>query len=160
MYVATLSNVQAKLSNHGQSASGISFKSQFLYLLVYITRYLDLLWTFYRSDMLYNTFFKIVFIAAQTYTVYLMLKDYKPTVDPNNDTFRVEYLLGASAILAILFPYKYTLTEVCLEDFRCASLLELTLTCYRSSGLSPSGLNPSQSFHNSSCCNELEKQKR
>ena len=68
--------------------------------------------------MLYQTFFKIIFIAAQTYTIYLMLKDYKPTVDPNNDTFRVEYLLGASAILAILFPYKYTLTEVCLEDFR------------------------------------------
>jgi len=68
--------------------------------------------------MLYQTFFKIIFIAAQTYTIYLMLKDYKPTVDPNNDTFRVEYLLGASAILAILFPYKYKLTEVCLEDFR------------------------------------------
>jgi len=88
---------------------------------VYIARYLDLLWTFYRPDMLYNTTFKIVFIAAQTYTIYLMLKDYKPTIDPNNDTFRVEYLLGASAILAILFPYKYTLTEVCLEDLRSTS---------------------------------------
>lgn len=73
--------------------------------------------------MLYNSFFKIVFIAAQTYTIYLMLKDYKPTVDPNNDTFRVEYLLGISAILAILFPYKYTLTEVCLEDLQFASLM-------------------------------------
>jgi len=63
--------------------------------------------------MMYNTSFKIIFIAAQTYTVYLMLKDYKPTVDPNNDTFRVEYLLGGSAVLAILFPYKYIPTEVC-----------------------------------------------
>lgn len=79
---------------------------------MYITRYLDLLKTFYLPDMLYNTFFKIVFIAAQTYTVYLMLKEYKPTVDPNNDTFRVEYLLGGSAVLAILFPYKYTILEV------------------------------------------------
>lgn len=114
--------IQVKLSNHEQSASGISFKSQFLYLLVYITRYLDLLWTFYRFDLLYLVTFKIVFISAQTYTIYLMLKDYKPTVDPNNDTFRVEYLLGASAILAILFPYKYTLSEVRLEDFRCTSL--------------------------------------
>ncbi len=122
MYVAASFEVQAKLSNHGQSASGISFKSQFLYLLVYITRYLDLLWTFY-SGTLYNTCFKIVFIAAQTYTVYLMLKDYKPTIDPNNDTFRVEYLLGTSAILAILFPYKYTLSEVCLEKTFGAPLL-------------------------------------
>jgi len=94
------------------SASGISFKSQFLYLIVYVTRYLDLLWTFYKTDNLYNTAFKIVFIASSSYTVYLMLNDYKPTHDPNQDTFKVQYLLGASAVLAILFPYKYTITEI------------------------------------------------
>lgn len=95
-----------------QSASGISFKSQFLYLLVYVTRYLDLFWTFYLPQNLYNTTFKIVFIASSAYTVYLMLNDYKPTHDPNLDTFKVQYLLGASAVLAILFPYKYTFSEV------------------------------------------------
>lgn len=62
--------------------------------------------------MVYNTVYKVIFIAAQAYIVYLMLKDYKPTVDPNNDTFRVEYLLGGSAVLAILLPYKYTIAEV------------------------------------------------
>lgn len=41
-----------------------------------------------------------------------MLNDYKPTHDPNLDTFKVQYLLGASAVLAILFPYKYTFSEV------------------------------------------------
>lgn len=41
-----------------------------------------------------------------------MLNDYKPTHDPNLDTFKVQYLIGASAILAILFPYKYNFTEV------------------------------------------------
>jgi len=41
-----------------------------------------------------------------------MLNDYKPTQDPNLDTFKVQYLLGASAVLAILFPYKYTFTEI------------------------------------------------
>ena len=41
-----------------------------------------------------------------------MLNDFKPTHDPNLDTFKVQYLLGASAVLAILFPYKYTLSEV------------------------------------------------
>ncbi|KIV98966.1 uncharacterized protein PV09_09296 [Verruconis gallopava] len=94
------------------SASGISFKTQFLYLLVYITRYLDLLWTFYRPSSLYNTIFKIIFLASSAYTVYLMLNDYKPTHDPNNDTFKVQYLLGFSAVMAILFPYKYTITEI------------------------------------------------
>lgn len=96
-----------------QSASGVSFKSQFLYLLVYITRYIDLL---YDPGSLYNIIFKIVFLASQTYIIYLMLNDYKPTHDPNLDTFKVEYLLGFSAVMGILFPYFYTPTEV-LRDF-------------------------------------------
>ena len=41
-----------------------------------------------------------------------MLNDYKPTHDPNVDTFRVHYLLIGSAVLAILFPYKYTSAEI------------------------------------------------
>jgi hypothetical protein len=41
-----------------------------------------------------------------------MLNDYKPTHDPNLDTFKVQYLLGLSAILAVLFPEKYTPHEV------------------------------------------------
>lgn len=41
-----------------------------------------------------------------------MLNDFKPTHDPNIDTFKVQYLLGGSAVLAILLPYKYQLAEV------------------------------------------------
>ncbi|KAI9722394.1 MAG: hypothetical protein M1812_001866 [Candelaria pacifica] len=41
-----------------------------------------------------------------------MLNDYKPTHDPNVDTFKVQYLLGGSAALAILFPYRYNFTEI------------------------------------------------
>lgn len=41
-----------------------------------------------------------------------MLNDYKPTHDPNIDTFKVQYLLGGSAVLAVLFPYRYEFTEV------------------------------------------------
>lgn len=41
-----------------------------------------------------------------------MVNDYKPTHDPGIDTFKVEYLLGGSAILAVLFPYEYTFSEV------------------------------------------------
>ena len=113
-----------------QSCSGISFKSQALYLIVYATRYLglqfspqicllfkahcppiDIFWTF-TSGSVYNTTFKLLFLAAQSYTVYLMLNDYKPTHDPNIDTFKVQYLLGGSAVLAVLFPYRYQVTEV------------------------------------------------
>lgn len=41
-----------------------------------------------------------------------MLNDYKPTHDPNIDTFKVQYLLGGSAVLAVLVPYRYEFAEV------------------------------------------------
>ncbi|KAK7457341.1 ER lumen protein retaining receptor [Colletotrichum acutatum] len=81
------------------SCSGISFKSQALYFLVYITS-------------LWNLIFKILFISSQGYIVYLMTTAYKPTNDPNQDTFRVQYLLGGAAALAIIFPYSYTFWEI------------------------------------------------
>ena len=71
----------------------------------------DLFWSFTNSA--YNTIFKLLFIASSAYTLYLMLNDYKPTHDPNIDTFKVQYLVGGSAVLALLFPHTYTFFEVC-----------------------------------------------
>ncbi|KAI9902215.1 hypothetical protein N3K66_004032 [Trichothecium roseum] len=90
------------------SCSGISFKSQALYLFVYVTRYLDL----FTTDSIYNVVFKVLFIASQSYIIYLMTNAYKPTNDPNVDTFRVQYLLAGAAVLALVFPYKYTPKEI------------------------------------------------
>ncbi|PKY03985.1 ER lumen protein retaining receptor [Aspergillus campestris IBT 28561] len=92
------------------SCSGLSFKSQVLYLVVFVTRYLDLFWAF--TDSLYNTTFKILFIGSSAYIIYLMLNDYKPTHDPNIDTFKVQYLVGFSALLAIIFPHDYSVSEI------------------------------------------------
>lgn len=89
-------------------ASGISFKSQALYLMVYVTRYLDL----FSTSSIYNMIFKILFISSQGYIIYLMTTKYKPTVDPGLDTFRVQYLLAGAAVLALLIPYKYTFSEI------------------------------------------------
>ena len=75
-----------------------------------LTQRTDLFWSFTESA--WNTIFKIIFIASSAYTLYLMLNDYKPTHDPNVDTFKVHYLLGGAAVLAILFPYKYTPSEI------------------------------------------------
>ena len=76
-----------------------------------LTNGTDIFWTL-TSGTPYNTIFKILFLGSQAYTIYLMLNDYKPTHDPNIDTFKVQYLLGASAVIAVLFPYKYQVTEV------------------------------------------------
>ncbi|KGM91829.1 uncharacterized protein PADG_12147 [Paracoccidioides brasiliensis Pb18] len=69
-----------------------------------------LFWTF--TDSAYNTIFKLLFLSSSAYTIYLMVNDYKPTHDPNIDTFKVQYLLGASAVLGILFPPRYEFSEI------------------------------------------------
>ncbi|RSL64283.1 hypothetical protein CEP54_004785 [Fusarium duplospermum] len=90
------------------SCSGISFKSQALYMFVYVTRYLDI----FSTDSIYNFVFKLLFLGSQGYIIYLMTNAYKPTNDPNVDTFRVQYLLAGAAVLAIAFPYYYTFSEI------------------------------------------------
>ncbi|KAJ1674980.1 endoplasmic reticulum retention protein [Spiromyces aspiralis] len=92
-----------------KSCAGISFKTQCLYLLVFMTRYLDL---FIHYISLYNTLMKIFFIASSGYIVYLMRKPFKHTYEASLDTFRAEYLVLVSAVLSVLLPHKYTPIEV------------------------------------------------
>lgn len=91
--------------------------------------WIDIFWTFTYSA--YNTVFKILFIASSAYTLYLMINDYKPTQDPNLDTFKVQYLLGASAALGIIFPYAYTPSEVRISEITRFTIsgLDLTTNC-------------------------------
>ncbi|KAB5593818.1 ER lumen protein retaining receptor [Ceratobasidium theobromae] len=97
-------------TTHSTQLAGISFKTQALYVVVFLTRYIDL-FTFHLVS-LYNTIMKIFFIASTVYTLYLMKYRYRPTTDPSIDTFKVEYLVGPAAILALIFNYDYTITEV------------------------------------------------
>lgn len=93
-----------------RSCRGISFKTQALYLAVFATRYVDLLTGPYYS--LYNTIMKLVFLGTSAWIVYLMKGKYRPTQDPQIDTFKVEYLIIPCAILALIFNYKFTVLEV------------------------------------------------
>lgn len=92
-----------------RSCAGISGKSQILFSVVYTTRYVDLLTTFISP---YNTIMKVVFIVASYATVYLMYIKFKATYDHNHDTFRIEFLLIPSLILALLIHHEFTVMEV------------------------------------------------
>ena len=70
----------------------------------------DIFWTFFHSA--WNTTFKLLFLGSSAYTIYLMTTELKATQDPTIDTFKIEYLLGGSAVIAILFPYEYKMSEV------------------------------------------------
>ncbi|KAF4620505.1 hypothetical protein D9613_000985 [Agrocybe pediades] len=92
-----------------RSCRGISFKTQMLYVVVFVTRYLDL---FFRFVSVYNSVMKLFFIASSCYILYLMKFKYRPTHDPSIDTFKIEYLLGPCFIFSLLFNYKFSVSEI------------------------------------------------
>jgi ER lumen protein retaining receptor len=53
--------------------SGISFKSQLLYTIVFCTRYLDI----FGESSLYRTLMKLFFIGSSVYVLYLMRVKYR-----------------------------------------------------------------------------------
>eukprot|EP01025_Chloroclados_australasicus_P020465 TRINITY_DN2156_c0_g1_i3.p2 TRINITY_DN2156_c0_g1~~TRINITY_DN2156_c0_g1_i3.p2 ORF type:complete len:218 (+),score=14.94 TRINITY_DN2156_c0_g1_i3:273-926(+) len=94
-----------------RSCRGISLKTQELYLIVFVSRYLDL-FVYYVS--LYNTTMKLVFVASSAFIIYLMRfhKVIKTTYDKENDTFQYLFLIGPSAVLALLINAKFTALEI------------------------------------------------
>ncbi|XP_034950360.1 ER lumen protein-retaining receptor [Chelonus insularis] len=92
-----------------RSCAGISGKSQILFAIVYTTRYLDLVTTYISA---YNTFMKIVFIGASFTTVFLMYVKFKATYDHNHDSFRIEFLLLPTLLLAVFINHEFTILEI------------------------------------------------
>ncbi|KAI0338378.1 ER lumen protein retaining receptor [Trametopsis cervina] len=92
-----------------RSCRGISFKTQALYVAVFVTRYLDL---FYDWVSLYNFVMKVFFISSSCYILYLMRAKFRPTNDPSIDTFKVEYLVGPCFLFSLVFNYSFSFTEI------------------------------------------------
>jgi len=92
-----------------RSCAGISGKSQILFLVVFVTRYLDLATNFVS---LYNTSMKVFFIGSAAATVYMMYVKFRATYDGNNDSFRLELLVAPVAVLALLLNTEFTVVEV------------------------------------------------
>lgn len=107
------------------SFSGISGKSQILFSVVYTARYLDLLTNYISA---YNTFMKMVFIMASYATVYLMYVKFKATYDHNHDTFRIEFLLIPTLVLALLINHEFTVMEVSMI-YVCSHTTLYNLLC-------------------------------
>lgn len=94
-----------------KSVAGLSYKTQALYMLVYATRYLDLLFRPWYS--VYNTIFKFFYLGSSGYVLWLMSSKYKVTRSPSSvDTFKVSYLIGFSAVFALIFNLKFTVLEL------------------------------------------------
>ena len=84
-------------------------RSQVLFAVLFVTRYLDLVTNFIS---LYNTAMKIFFLVSSWGTVYLMYVKFKATYDSNHDTFRVEFLVLPCTLLALLLNHEFSVMEV------------------------------------------------
>lgn len=56
---------------------------------------------------------KVLFVSASCTTVFFIFQKFKPTYDGNHDTFRVEFAVVPSMVLALIFNYEFTPLEVC-----------------------------------------------
>ena len=92
-----------------KSCKGISGRTQILYLLVFLTRYIDI---FFHFISLYNTGIKIFFIASSITNIYLTMVKYKGTISSDIDNFRIELLIIPTAILAVLVNHEFALMEI------------------------------------------------
>ena len=92
-----------------RSCAGISGKTQIMFCLCFITRYLDL---FSNFVSLYNSIMKVLYISASIGTVYLIYIKFKATYDSNHDSFRAEFLIIPAAGLAVLVNHKFKVLEI------------------------------------------------
>ncbi|KAJ0986368.1 hypothetical protein J5N97_004724 [Dioscorea zingiberensis] len=94
-----------------KSCSGISLKTQALYVMVFVARYLDLFTDFIS---LYNSVMKVVFITSSVAIVWYMRVHplVRRSYDKDQDTFRHYFLVAASFALALIFHDKFTFKEV------------------------------------------------
>jgi len=92
-----------------KSCMGISGRSQILFLLVFLTRYMDV---FTHFISMYNTSIKIFFIISTTTNIYLVFVKYAGTISSDMDTFRIEFLILGAALLALFVNHDFSFQEV------------------------------------------------
>lgn len=83
------------------NAAGISLKSQQLFLLTFVMRYLDFFTSFYNW---YNTTMKLFFLGTSATAVYLLMKvePAKSTYSPAHDSLDQWRLIGSAGIVGLV----------------------------------------------------------
>lgn len=92
-----------------RSCHGVSGKTQVLFALGFMTRYLDLLT---RYTAIYNTLMKLTFIATTIATCYLIFFKFRDTYDDKQDRFSILYLLPVVAVVAVLVNEEFSVVQV------------------------------------------------
>eukprot|EP00908_Phaeocystis_cordata_P024044 Transcript_652.p1 GENE.Transcript_652~~Transcript_652.p1 ORF type:complete len:221 (-),score=111.47 Transcript_652:640-1302(-) len=90
-----------------KSVAGISLKTQELYVMVFVARYLDLFWNWLSY---YNVVMKIIFIASSVAIVYVIRfgVPHKNTYNAEDDAFPYMYLIVPAALLGVAINQDYS----------------------------------------------------
>jgi len=90
-----------------KSVAGISLKTQELYVIVFLARYLDLFWNFLSY---YNVVMKIIFIVSSVSIVYIIRfgVPHKDTYNAEDDAFPYLYLIVPAALLGVAINQDYS----------------------------------------------------
>ena len=90
-----------------KSVAGISLKTQELYAIVFLARYLDLFWNFLS---MYNVVMKIIFIISSMSIVYIIRfgVPHKDTYNAEDDAFPYLYLIVPAALLGVAINQDYS----------------------------------------------------
>ncbi|OQS54435.1 KdelR [Ecytonucleospora hepatopenaei] len=141
MFIARI--LLAKKVKTSKSVSGLSLKTHFIYLIVYLCRYVDLFWVQYTKTIRYNTVvnwlniynscFKVFLITFQMLMCYLIGYKFRKSYYKRYDNFPLSVLLlfcaGISLILCdktfFMVDFAYTLSLI-LESV--AILPQLVMT--------------------------------
>ncbi|KAL3657277.1 hypothetical protein V7S43_017785 [Phytophthora oleae] len=95
-----------------RSANGISLKTQELFFLVFVTRYVDL---FFHFVSLYNTLMKLLFLLFSGAIVYVIRfkEPFRSTYDKSHDAFlHVKFAILPCALLALVFNEQFEVMEI------------------------------------------------
>ncbi|EPR79576.1 ER lumen protein retaining receptor [Spraguea lophii 42_110] len=96
--------VLAQKIKNTKSCSGLSYKTQLLYGIVFISRYLDMMYFNIRSIFeLYLFIMKVSFIVFQLIIIYLIRFKFYYSWDPMLDNFNITYIVGPALVLSFIF---------------------------------------------------------
>ena len=100
-----------------RSVSGLSLKTNLLYLITYLLRYLHLRhWFKYSWRILYSNIIKSIFIGYQSIMVFLIFYRFRKTYNRQYDSFPISVLLTVSGIVGFLatrFTYWGYYEDLC-----------------------------------------------
>ena len=133
---------------------GLSFKTQLLYAVVFVARYLDLLWSWVS---LYNFVMKLFFIGSSCYILYLMKVKFRCA----SFHYPVPRRMVTDCLLSdppMILPLTRSKSNTSLGPaFFLASSSTTSSGSLRFCGLSPSSSSPLLFSHSYSCCKEQER---